>query len=53
MTRPFPTEEPAANQREFARVMRGMYVALQQEGFTVQEALVIIGHVLAVTWGSK
>lgn len=45
--RPFATEEPAADLRTFARSLRGMYVALVQEGFTPSEALVVIGQWLA------
>lgn len=45
--RPFPTQEPPAELRAFAASLRGMYVALVQEGFTAQEALVVIGQWLA------
>lgn len=43
---PFPTEEPPAELRTFARGVRGMYVALVQEGFTPEEALTLIGQSL-------
>lgn len=39
--------EPAADMRKFAAGMRQIYIALIQEGFTQQEALVIIGQLLA------
>lgn len=40
-------EEPSAEARFFAKAMRQMYVALQQEGFTTMEAIAIIGQVIA------
>lgn len=40
-------EEASAAMRELARALRDMYVALIAEGFTVPEALAIIGHAIA------
>lgn len=40
-------EEPDADSRTFAKAMRQMYVALQQEGFSTFEALSIVGQVIA------
>ena len=48
-----PREEPSADARTFAKGMRQLFVALQQEGFTVQEALVVIGQVIAAGMGGK
>jgi hypothetical protein len=39
--------EPPAETRVFAKMLRDMYVALQKEGFTQNEALRIIGQVIA------
>jgi hypothetical protein len=39
--------EPAADLRSLASMLHQMFVALQQEGFTEQQALVIIGQILA------
>lgn len=49
--RPFPTEEPRAEIRVFAGAMREMYVALQQEGFTPNEAMTILGVTIASNMG--
>ena len=38
--------EPAAVMREAASAMYEMFVALTNEGFTEEQALEIIGHVL-------
>lgn len=46
MTRPHPSEEPAAAVRQFARTMREMYVALVQEGFTEQQSMSAITTVI-------
>lgn len=43
--------EPSADLREFALHLRQMYVALTLEGFTEQQAMVIIGTTLAATFG--
>lgn len=43
----FTREEPSADHRVFAKGMRQMFVALQQEGFTMKEAVAIIGQVIA------
>lgn len=45
--RPFPGEEPRAELRQFARAMREIYVAMQQEGFTEAEAMQIVGVTIA------
>lgn len=39
-------EEASADMRSAARTLRDMYVALVAEGFTVPEALAIIGHAI-------
>lgn len=38
--------EPSADLRQFASLMRQMFVALQNEGFTDREVLSIIGTVV-------
>lgn len=43
--------EPAADMREAANGLRQMYIALVQEGFSDQQALVIIGQILAANLG--
>jgi hypothetical protein len=45
--------EPSADLRELANMLRQTYVALTLEGFTAQEALVIIGQILAANGGAK
>lgn len=40
-------KEPAADLRLFASILRQTYMALLAEGFTQQEALTIIGQLLA------
>lgn len=44
MTNPI---EPSADLRQFASTMRQMFLALTADGFTEQQALVIIGQFLA------
>lgn len=39
--------EPSADDRRAAKAMFGMYTALTDEGFTNEQALVIIGQLLA------
>lgn len=39
--------EPAADLRQLANALRQTFLALVQEGFTEQQALVIIGQILA------
>jgi hypothetical protein len=39
--------EPTANSREFARVIRDLFMGLVSEGFTEPQALSIIGTVVA------
>ena len=39
--------EPSAELRTMANALRQAYIALTQEGFTEQQALVIIGQILA------
>ena len=38
--------EPSADIRAAANAVRQLYIALTQEGFTTQEALVIVGQVI-------
>lgn len=48
--RPHPNTEPRADQREAARELWLMFVALQQEGFDERQSLAVlavIGRVLA------
>lgn len=44
--------EPAANLRELANTLHQMFVALTQEGFTEQQALIVIGQLLATDRGN-
>ena len=39
--------EPKADMRAAAKELRQMYIALLQEEFSVQEALTIIGQIIA------
>lgn len=39
--------EPTSDLREFAGLLFGMYTALVDQGFTVEQALLIIGKVIA------
>ena len=39
--------EPSADLRQLASMLRQTFVALTSEGFSTQEALVIIGQILA------
>jgi hypothetical protein len=43
----FGNEEPTADLRALAKMFRGMYVALAQEGFTEQEAWDLVKHTMA------
>jgi hypothetical protein len=45
--------EPSADLRELANMLRQTYVALTLEGFTAQEALIIIGQILAANSGGQ
>jgi hypothetical protein len=47
-----PTE-PAADIRVFANFMHQTFIALIAEGFTEQQALVIIGQMMAANSGGK
>lgn len=47
-----PTE-PTAELRAAANALWQMFVALQSEGFTERQSLVIIGQVLAVQGGDN
>lgn len=47
-----PTE-PSALMREFAQNNREMYLALVDRGFTENQALQIIGHVIAAAFRSN
>ena len=44
---PNQPREASADQRVFAKQFREMYLALVEEGFTEQQALVIIGQIIA------
>lgn len=51
----FPGEEPTADNRQMAKAIRGMFVALVNEGFSENQALEIVGNVLrtAIQTGMK
>lgn len=38
--------EPSADMRQAAAALREMYIALLNEGFTEDQALAIIGHIM-------
>lgn len=42
-----PRREPPADLRMAARNLRDLYLSLQREGFTSQEALAVVGQVIA------
>ena len=42
-----PKMEPAADLRQSANMMRQVYIALVDEGFSEQQALVILGQMLS------
>ena len=46
-------EEPSSDARTAARALRDQYVALIAEGFTVREALDLIGKLLAASAGGQ
>lgn len=48
----FGKEEPSADMREFARMVREMYVALIKEGFSVIEAMGILATVITSNMGN-
>jgi hypothetical protein len=45
--------EPSSDLRQLANVLMQTFVALQAEGFTEQQALVIIGQCIAANAGGK
>lgn len=45
--------EPSAELRVLASVLRQAYVALVAEGFTEQQALAIVGQLLAANTGGQ
>lgn len=45
--------EPNAELRQFASLMRQMFVALMDEGFSKQEALAITAEVIRAQMGGK
>lgn len=45
--------EPAADLRQLASMLRQTFLALTQEGFTEQQALIIIGQILAANSGGS
>jgi hypothetical protein len=46
-----PDREPSADMRQFASAMHQMFIALTWEGFSEQQALIVIGQVLAASAG--
>lgn len=51
--RPLPAEEPSADMRQWASSVRGMYVALVQEGFAPAEALALTTEFIRSVMGTK
>jgi hypothetical protein len=45
--------EPAADMRQMASMLHQMFVALTSEGFTEQQALVVIGQMLNASQGGQ
>lgn len=45
--------EPTADAREFAKACHQIFVALTLEGFTEQQALIIIGQMIAANQGGS
>lgn len=45
--------EPSADLRAMANQLRQMFVALVSEGFSEQQALVVVGLILAAQGGNK
>lgn len=45
--------EPSADARAFAKMCREMFAALTMEGFSTQEALTIIGQMIAANTGGN
>jgi hypothetical protein len=41
-----PTE-PAANLRAMAKILKEMFISLQEEGFNERQAIAIIGQIMA------
>jgi hypothetical protein len=41
--------DPSADMRQLASTLWQMFVALNREGFTEQQALIIIGHAIATS----
>lgn len=46
-----PAEEPTADARTFARNLRDLFIALQAEGFTERQAILLIGQAIAASQG--
>jgi len=46
-------EEPTADTRAAAQALRQMFVALVQEGFREQQALIIVGQMLQAGVGHR
>jgi hypothetical protein len=46
-----PPREPSADLRQLASMLFQTYTALTNEGFTEQQALVVIGQILAANGG--
>lgn len=45
--------EPAADLRAAAKIYFGIFTALQQEGFTEQQALVVVGQIIQAQIGNS
>jgi hypothetical protein len=48
-----PKREPSADLRAAASGLFELYVALTDQGFTEQQALVVLGQVIAANGGGK
>jgi hypothetical protein len=44
-------EEPSADARVFARAMRDLFIALQAEGFTERQSILLVGQAIAASQG--
>lgn len=46
-------EEPSADARTFARAMRDLFIALQAEGFSERQAILLLGQAIAAAQGTS
>jgi len=45
--------EPSADLRQMASATRQIYIALTNEGFTEQQALIIVGQIISASSGGS